>query len=133
MTSVLRICEQGGAPLAVLLSPLLPQVMRASVWAMVSPALANRLGLVFGNGWPVVGAPGLTATVRPERPCEGLLTLAVPATWQPLQVLVSPGSSCSQLVCVAVTRLAFTSTMSMVNGTSAGTCTWTEPSGWMGA
>jgi len=31
---------------------------------MVSPALANRAGLVFGNGDPVVGAPRLTAVSR---------------------------------------------------------------------
>jgi hypothetical protein len=34
------------------------QVIRAKVCAMVSPALANKAGLVFGNGSPVVAAPG---------------------------------------------------------------------------
>ena len=70
-----------------------------------------------GNGWPVVGAPGFTGVVNPARPCEVMLAVV----WQPLQVLVSPGSSCSQLVCSAVTRRAFTSMMSMVKGTLAGT------------
>src|SRR5215475_9605853 len=97
---------------------------------MVAPWLVNAIaGFVFGKGDPVAGAPGLTGLVNPARPCEVLLAVV----WQPLQVRVSPGSSCSQLVCCAVTRLAFTSTMSMVKGTFAGTCTCTEPSGCMGA
>ncbi len=126
---MLRICEHGVvAPLGV--RPFAVQVLSARVCAMVSPALVNAIaGLVFGNGEPVVGAPGLTGLVKPARPCEVLLTVL----WQPLQVFVSPGSSCSQLVCCAVMRLAFTSTMSMVKGTFAGTWTRTDPSGCMGA
>ena len=61
----------------------------------------------------------MTGRVKPERPCEvGSVALTV---WQPLQDLVSPGSSCSQLVCWAVMRRAFASRMSIVNGTFAGT------------
>src|SRR5271165_4609367 len=107
MTSVVRICEQG------VTLPFV-QLMRARVWAMVSPAFANRAALVLGNGSPVVVAPALTGSVRPERPCEvGFIALTV---WQPLQDLVSPGSSCSQLVCWDVMRRAFESRMSIVNG-----------------
>ena len=109
--------------------PFAVQVSRARVCAMVSPALANSVGLVFGNGCPVVGAPGFTGLVNPARPCEVILTVL----WQPLQVFVSPGSTCSQLVCLAVMRRAFASTTSMVKGTFAGTWTRTDPSGCMGA
>src|SRR5271163_784793 len=127
MTSEVSSCEQGvAAPLGVL--PF-AQVSRDRVCAMVSPALANNAGLVLGNGWPVVGAPGFTGLVNPLRPCEVMLTVV----WQPLQDLVSPGINCSQLVCCAVMRRVFASTMSMVNRTSAGTLICTEPSGWMGA
>jgi len=80
-----------------------------------------------GNASPVVGAPWLTAAVRPERPCEGVFRL--PAVWQPLQVLVSPGITCIQLVCCALMRRPFTSRTSMTKGTSAGTWICTEPSG----
>src|ERR1700753_1831107 len=123
-TSAVRSCEQGVvAPRGV--CPWV-HVVKASVCAMVAPTLVSAIaGLVFGNGEPVAGAPGFTGLVRPARPCEVLLAVV----WHPLQVRVSPGMSCSQLVCCAVTRLAFTSTMSIVKGTLAGTCTWTEPSG----
>src|ERR1700691_5059072 len=106
-----------GLPVAQLILP--------RVCAMVSPALANRFGFVFGNGRPVVGAPWLMGSERPERPCEMLAVLL----WQPLQDLVSPGSTCSQLWCCAVTRCAFASRMSMVKGTLAGTWICTDPSG----
>src|SRR5271154_6397839 len=99
MTSMLRICEHG-VMLPLICVPFALQVRRARVCAMVSPALVNSAGLVFGNGCPVVGAPGLTGLVKPARPCEVILTVL----WQPLQVFVSPGISCSQLVCLAVMR-----------------------------
>ena len=74
---------------------------------MVSPALADSAGLVFGNGAPVVGAPGLTDVGQAGAAMRRVVLL--PAVWQPLQVLVSPGSTCSQLVCCAVMRRAFAS------------------------
>src|SRR5271163_2223190 len=115
MTSEVSSCEQGvAAPLGVL--PF-AQVSRDRVCAMVSPALANNAGLVLGKGWPVVGAPGFTGLVNPARPCEVMLAVV----WQPLQDFVSPGSSCSQLVCRAVIRRAFTSMTSTMKGTLAGT------------
>src|SRR5476651_711348 len=75
----------------------LEQVFHARVSAVVSPALAaDKVASVFGNGAPAAGAPALTDRVKPERPCEGVVLL--PAVWQPLQVFVSPGTNCIQLV-----------------------------------
>src|SRR3979409_1997822 len=99
---------------------------------MVSPALAaGRLANGLGKRAPAAVAPGLTDAVSPERPCEGAVLL--PATWQPLQVFVSPGINCIQLSCRAPMRRAFLSSTSMVNGTWAGTWIFTEPSGSTGA
>src|ERR1700730_13892668 len=121
-------CEQGVvAPGGV--TPL-TQVLAPRVSAMVSPALTAGIR-VFGNGDPAAGAPALTDAVSPERPCDGSVLL--PATWQPLQVFVSPGINCNQLSCRAPMRRAFLSSTSMVNGTWAGNSILTEPSGSTGA
>src|ERR1700686_2106758 len=110
----------------------LAQVFHARVSAIVSPGFAaDRVGTVFGNGAPAAAAPALTDAVRPERPCDGVVLL--PATWQPLQVFVSPGINCIQLSCRAPIRRAFLSSTSMVNGTLAGNSIFTEPSGSTGA
>src|ERR1700730_18512516 len=117
---MLDICEQttvGGSPVW--------HVFHARVSAMVSPALAaDRLVSVFGNGAPAAGAPALTDAVSPERPWDGVVLL--PATWQPLQVFVSPGINCIQLSCRAPIRRAFLSSTSTVNGTFAGNSIFTE-------
>src|SRR6266404_6181840 len=110
----------------------LAQVFHARVSAMVSPGLAaGRLDRVLGKGAPAAAAPVFTDTLSPERPWDGVFT--VPATWQPLQVFVSPGSNCIQLSCRAPMRRAFLSSTSMVNGTLAGNWIFTEPSGSTGA
>src|SRR6266404_3035882 len=104
----------------------------SSEQGVVAPTLAaDRLAFVFGNGAPTVVAPALTDAVSPERPWDGVALL--PATWQPLQVFVSPGINCIQLACRAPMRLAFLSSTSTVNGTLAGNWTFTEPSGSTGA
>src|SRR5450432_2333956 len=99
---------------------------------MVSPALAaDKLVNVLGNGAPTESAPALTDVVSPERPCEGVVLL--PARWQPLQVFVSPGISCIQLVWRAPINRAFLSSTSTVKGTFAGSSIFTDPSGSTGA
>src|ERR1700738_225425 len=99
---------------------------------MVSPTLpAGRLASVFGNGETAAAAPAFTDAVTPVRPCDGVLLL--PATWQPLQVLVSPGINCIQLSWRAPIRRPFLSSTSTGNGTLAANSIFTQPSGATGA
>ena len=105
------------------------QLMRARAWAIVSPKSAKIAGLVFGNGKPVVVAPALTDLKRFERPCDRPLF----GSWQPLQRRVSPGRTCSQLLCRGPIRRPFASSIEIAKATFAGTLTRTEPSGSTGA
>src|ERR1700733_7561049 len=127
---MLGSCEQGVvAPGGVSAAA---QVFAARVSAMVSPACAaGKVARVCGNGASAAGAPALTDAVSPDRPWDGVVLL--PATWQPLQVFVSPGINCIQLVWSAPIRRAFLSRMSTVNGTLAGNWIVTDPSGSTGA
>src|SRR6266478_124194 len=127
---MLGICEHGVA------APVW-QVVGVRACAMVSTLLmaASNVVTVLRKGTPGPAAPAYMEMVRPDRPCDsgkaGLAALA--GLWHPVQTLVSPGTNCSQLVCCGPMRRAFLSRISMVNGTFAGSCIRTDPSGSIGA
>src|SRR5579859_2668750 len=93
---MLGICEQG-------VTDPVWQVVAARACAMVSPLLMAAVNVltVLGKANPGPAAPKYTDVVRPPRPWDsgnkGLAGLA--GLWHPVQTLVSPGTSCSQLVC----------------------------------
>ncbi len=107
------------------------QLQRPRVCAIVSPVFGENLASVPGKGTPVVVAPAQACANSPARPWD--FSGVVFAVWQPLQVLVSPGRSCSQLRCCGKRRRPFLSSTEMRKATLDGTRTRTEPSGSIGA
>ena len=53
------------------LTPHASAILLDPEWGLpASKRRAKNAGLLWGNGWPVVVAPSLTASKRSERPCD---------------------------------------------------------------
>src|ERR1700729_3992350 len=93
------ICAHGGLSVA--------QLTALRVSAMVSPAAFGTKapvpeGMVFGKGTPAALAPAQTEANRPLRPCDTGFCAPPCGRWQPLQLTVSPGCTCSHTPCSGV-------------------------------